>query len=84
MVRGVADDLASALLARVRGETVLEDRDVVVGLGNLGLERAGPGRAQWAVVRRRMVRAVLAPRRDGDPFLEKRVPAELAQLAFLS
>jgi hypothetical protein len=84
MVRRVTDDLASTLLTGVRGETVLEDRDVVVRLGDLGLERARPGRAERAVVRRRMVGAVLAPRRDGDPFLEKRVPAELAQLGFLS
>jgi hypothetical protein len=84
VVGRVADDLAASLVGAVRRIAVLEDDDVVVRLGDLGFGVARARRAQRAVIGRRMVGAVLAPRRDGDPFLEKRVPAELAQLGFLS
>ena len=36
---------------------------------------------ELAVVSRRVVRAILPPRRDGDPLFEKRMPAKLAQAA---
>jgi hypothetical protein len=75
----VADDLRPALVSGVRGKFVLEDDDVVVGFGDLGLGLARSRRAQRAVLGGRVVCAVLPPGRDGDPFLEKRVPAELAQ-----
>jgi len=82
--RRVADDLGPPLVAGIGGKAVLEDDDVVVRLRNLGLRPAGFGRAQRAVVGGRVVGAVLTPRRDGDPFLEQRIPAELAQVVFFS
>src|SRR5712692_2039710 len=75
----VADHLAAALIAGESRETVLEDRDVVIRLGDLRFELARPRRAQRAVVGRRMIRAVLSPGCDGDPLLEQGVPAKLAQ-----
>ena len=82
MVGRVADDLGPALVARVGRESVFEDRDVVVGLGDLGLGLTWPRRAQGAVLRGRMVGAVLAPRCDRDPLLEQRIPTQLAQIFF--
>src|SRR5712691_646046 len=70
VVRRVADDLAASLLAREGREAVLEDGDVVVGLGNLGFGLPWPGWAQRAVVRRRVICAVLPPRGDGDPLFQ--------------
>jgi hypothetical protein len=78
----VAHDLGASLVAGVGREAVLEDGDVIGRLGDLGLEPAGFRRAQRAVVGGRMVRAVLSPRRDGDPFLEEGIPAQLAQELF--
>ena len=82
VVGRVADDLGAPLLARVRRESILEDDDVVIRLWDLGLGHAGSGRAQRAVCRVRVIRPVLAPRRDRDPLLEQRVPAQLAQAVF--
>ena len=80
MNRCVADDLTTSLFARVGGKAVLEHRDVVVGFGDLGLFFSGTGGAKRAVVRGRVIGAVLPPRRDGDPLFQQRMPAKLAQL----
>src|SRR5712691_3727540 len=69
VIRRVADHLAPSLLSGEGWEPVLEYRYVVVGLGDLGFGVAGPGGTERTVIWRRVVRAVLAPRRDGDPLL---------------
>jgi hypothetical protein len=62
-----ADDLAApAVRAAERGEAVLEDGHLVVRRRDLG-EPVAVGRAQRALVGRRLVRAVLPLRGDGDP-----------------
>src|SRR5579864_3080518 len=78
VVGRVADDLATSLVAGVGRESVLENCDVVVGFRDLGFLHARPGRAQRAVIRGRMVGAILAPRRHRDPLFEQRIPANLA------
>jgi hypothetical protein len=79
----VANHLAPPLVARVRGKPIFEDRDVIVGLGDLGLFLARTCRAQRAVVGGRVIRAVLPPRCNGDPLFEQGMPAKLAQLTIL-
>jgi len=68
--RCVADDLAPPLIAGVRRKAVLENGDVIVGLGDLCLGLSGARRAQRAVVGRRVIGAVLPPGCDGHPLLE--------------
>src|SRR6266566_3517298 len=46
---------------------VLEHRDVVIGLGDLGFEMPWSGGAQRAMVWWRVIRAVLTPGGDGNP-----------------
>ena len=79
VVGRVADDLGAALVAGVGGKAVLEDDDVVVGLGDLGLGLPRARRAQRAVLGRGVIGAVLAPGRDGHPLFEQGIPAKLAQ-----
>src|SRR5205823_3141013 len=81
--RRVADHLTTTPILGVAGKPVLEDRDVVVRLGDLGLGAAGSGRAQRAELRRWMVGAVLAPGRDRHPFPQQRVPAQVAHVGGL-
>ena len=76
----VAHDLGATLVARIRRKSVFEDDDVVRRLWDLGLRLTWPGRAEGAVLRRRMVSAVLAPRRHGDPFFEQGIPPQLAHV----
>jgi hypothetical protein len=76
----IADNLCAALLALEGRESVLEDRDVIVGLRDLGLGLAGARRAEGAVFRWRVIGSVLPPWRYRDPLLEKRIPAKLAQI----
>jgi hypothetical protein len=78
VVGRVADDLTPTLITVVRRKAILEDGDVIVGLGNLRLFFTWSGRAQRAVVGRRVIRAVLPPGSDGDPLFEKGMPAKLA------
>src|SRR5207247_9384103 len=61
MHRRVAGHLAPALSPGIAGEAVFEDGDVIVGLGNLGLQAPGAGRAERAELGRRVVGALLAP-----------------------
>jgi hypothetical protein len=75
----IANDLATPLVACVRGKSILEDCDVIVGLGDLGLFFSGARGTQRAVVGGRVVGAILPPRSDGDPLFEKGMPAKLAQ-----
>src|SRR5712692_3904534 len=77
VIRRVADHLAPSLLSGEGWEPILEYRDVVVGLGDLGFGVARPGGTERTVVLGRVVRAVLAPRRDGDPLFEQRMPTKL-------
>ena len=53
---------------------VLEDDDVIVGRGDLGLERR-PGRAQRALVRRRVIGTRLPMAGNADPLPQQRVVA---------
>src|SRR5438270_12062551 len=78
VVRRVADDLAATLLAAVGGIAILEHGDVVVRLWDLGLHVTWAGRAKRTVIGGRMVRSVLTPGRDSHPFLEQRMPSQLA------
>jgi len=78
--RRVAHDLTSPLLSSEGWESVFEDCDVIVGLRDLCFEMPWLGGAERAVIRRRMVGAVLTPGRDSDPFLKERMPAKLAQI----
>src|SRR5260370_2977094 len=70
VIRCVADDFAPSLLAGERREAILKYSDVVVGLGDLGFRLPRPRWTQRAVVRRRVICAVLPPRGDGDPLLQ--------------
>ncbi len=78
VVGGEADDLAAAGVAGQGGEAVLEDRDVVVVVGDLAVPSV-PGGAERAGVGRRVVGAGLAVRGDGDRVAEQRVAADLGR-----
>src|ERR1700686_550243 len=75
----VANHLASPLVPGVRRKSILEDCDVIVGLGNLRLFFSWTRRAERAMVGGRVIRAVLPPGGNGDPLFEKGMPAKLAQ-----
>jgi hypothetical protein len=75
----VANNLTPALVAGVSRKSILEDCDVIVRLGDLGLLFSRTCRAQRTVVRGRVIGAVLTPGCDGDPLFEKGMPAKLAQ-----
>src|SRR5438105_8479904 len=61
VVRRVADDFTTPLLAAEGWEAVFEDGNVVVPLGDLGFRPAGPRRAEWAFVGGGMVGRILSP-----------------------
>src|SRR6266446_1313883 len=79
VIRRVADHLAPSLLSGEGWEPILEYRDVVVGLGDLGFGVAGPGGTEGAVILGWVVGPILAPRRDCHPFFQQWMPAQLAQ-----
>ncbi|GAA4916165.1 hypothetical protein GCM10023237_40600 [Streptomyces coeruleoprunus] len=76
VVGGEADDLAAAGVAGERGETILEDDDVVVVPRDLAVPAVARG-AQRALVGRRVVGAALPVGGDGDGVAEQGVVADL-------
>ena len=79
MIGRIANDIAPPLVACVGRKSIFEDGDVIVRLRDLRLLLSGTRRAKRAVVRARMIGAVLPPGSDGDPLFEKGMPAKLAQ-----
>jgi len=76
--RRVANDLAAALVAFVGGKSIFKNSDVIVGLRDFSFRLAWTRGAQRTVLGGRMIRAILTPRGNGDPFFKKGMPAKFA------